>query len=424
MSSARPRICIITPGQIGSNPRVVKEAQALHEIGCHVCVIATRSLDRVEPRDQSLMKRIPWRLVRVDLRGKWHWRAYRLLQTMHRKRYAISRSARDAFFGFRAGTRPLVNAVIQVPADLYIAHYPAALPAAFLAASRVGAKFSYDAEDFHLGDWPDEPRYDEERQLLRRIECELLSKCAFITAASPGIAGAYAEVYGIARPEVVLNAFPLAQAAGRLTDKGTTQPSPSVYWFSQTIGPDRGLECAVRAIGLSKHAPHLYLRGTPAPGYIAYLQELSLAHNVVDRVHILAPDDPDEMERLASSYDIGLVAETGATHNRRVALTNKLFTFLLAGVPPLMSDIPAHQVFARDAGLTDLLYKSDDAADLARLIDGLLGDPRRLAEARAKAFSLGQEKYNWDHEQQKIQKLVMQHCSDRHDRDAEYAAGE
>src|SRR5262245_38024012 len=40
-----PRIAIVTPGQIGSNPRVVKEAEALHEAGYTTTVIATRALD-------------------------------------------------------------------------------------------------------------------------------------------------------------------------------------------------------------------------------------------------------------------------------------------------------------------------------------------------------------------------------------------
>ena len=49
------RICIITPGQIGSNPRVVKEADALVAAGHRVTVICTKVADFVEPRDQSIM---------------------------------------------------------------------------------------------------------------------------------------------------------------------------------------------------------------------------------------------------------------------------------------------------------------------------------------------------------------------------------
>ena len=268
------RVCIITPGQIGSNPRVVKEAQAFYNSGFRVTVVATRTLDLVEPRDQSLMQRIDWSLVRIDLRSRPRWRAERALQMAFRRVHALTGLARFADLGFSAFTRPLLAATANIPADLYIAHYPAALPAAAAAAHGHGALYAYDAEDFHLGDWPDDPVYDRERRLVRLIEGRYLPGCAYVTASAPCIADAYVEAYRIRRPQVVLNVFPLSQAPPGPTARGAAEPGPSVYWFSQTIGPNRGLECAVRAIGVARTRPHLYLRGSSAPGFVEHLSAL------------------------------------------------------------------------------------------------------------------------------------------------------
>jgi glycosyltransferase involved in cell wall biosynthesis len=396
--SSASRICIVTPAQIGSNPRVVKEAQALHEEGFDVTVIATRTLDLVEPRDQSLMQRIPWRLKRLDLRARWRWRLNRAMQMAHRQAYAKSGVARLADLGFSAFTRPVMATALRTPADLYIAHYPAALPAAAAAARRYGARYAYDAEDFHLGDWPERPQYDIERRLVRAIEGQYLPECAHVTAASPGIADAYMATYGIRRPNVVLNVFPSTQAPSGPTTRGTVNPGPSLYWFSQTIGPDRGLECAVRAIGLSRARPHLYLRGTPVAGFVHILREIAAALGAADRLHVLPPDEPDNMERLAADYDIGLVAENGQSRSRAIALTNKLFTYLLAGIPAVMSDISAHRAFATEAGMSTCLYPVDDAEALAAILDHLLCDPGRLTAARIEAFRLGRDRYNWERE--------------------------
>ncbi len=382
-------MCIVTPGQIGSNPRVVKEAHALHEAGFRVSVIATRTLEGLEPRDQSLMRRIPWHLERLDLRSRWRWRLRRAVQISFRHAYTGTRFARFADFGFSAYTQPLLAAALRTPAELYIAHYPAALPVVAAAARRRGARYAYDAEDFHLGDWRDRPDYDIERRLVRTIEERYLPGCAYVTAASPGIADAYIRAYGIERPRVVLNVFPLTQATAGPTAKGTAEPGPSLYWFSQMIGADRGLECAVRAIGLSKASPHLYLRGAPVAGYVERLKGIAAESGAATRVHVLAPDEPDKMEQLASIYDIGLVAENGHTRNRAIALTNKLFTYLLAGVPALLSDTAAHRAFATETGMTAHIYPIDDPESLAAIIDGLLGDPARLAAARAEAYRLG-----------------------------------
>ena len=39
----KKKVCLVTPGHIGSNPRIVKEADALHEEGYDVTLIYTES---------------------------------------------------------------------------------------------------------------------------------------------------------------------------------------------------------------------------------------------------------------------------------------------------------------------------------------------------------------------------------------------
>jgi hypothetical protein len=55
---------------------------------------------------------------------------------------------------------------------------------------------------------------------------------------------------------------------------------------------------------------------------------------------------PEEMVRQAAPYDIGLSLETDISDNRSLCLTNKIFTYLLAGVPVLLSDTPAQRALA------------------------------------------------------------------------------
>ena len=399
------RVTIVTPGQIGSNPRVVKEAQSLHEAGYELTVIATRTLDLVEPRDLALIRRIPWRLERIDLRSRLRWRLLRAGQLAARSLVAVG-VGQSADVGLSGFTLPLRRAALAMPSDLYIAHYPAALPAVATAARKYGTRYAYDAEDFHIGDWPDDAKYDGERRLVREIESRYLPGCAYVTAASPGIAEAYVDAYGIKPPCVVLNAFPVGHALSNPTPQGTARPRPSLYWFSQTIGPDRGLECAVRAIALTRLRPHLYLRGTPTDGYSEQLIDLAKSTGAEGHLHFLPPGDPTKMEQLAAGYDAGLVAETGHSASRRLCLTNKLFSFLLAGIPPVMSDTPAHCRFAKEAGILDLIYTRENPAALAALLDRLFGDPTQLAANRALAWRLGQERYNWEREQGQLVEAV------------------
>jgi hypothetical protein len=299
-------------------------------------------------------------------------------------------------------TPDLVAAAKQNFADLFIAHYPAALPAAANAARKYNALYAYDVEDFHLGDPPEGLAYDAQRRVLRAIEARYLPGAAYVTAASPGIADAYVQAYGIERPTVILNVFPLSQAPPGPTVRGFAEPGPSVYWFSQTIGPNRGLEYAMQAVGMSAAKPHLYLRGSPAVGFAERLRAIAVEADAVDRLHILPPAPPSEMERLAANYDVGFVGETGHTPNRRIALTNKQFSYLLAGIPIVMSDVPAHCALADGLAAAVRLYRTNDPRTLSEAIDSYLCDPSVLARARSVAFNLGQAKLNWDFEQSKL----------------------
>jgi glycosyltransferase involved in cell wall biosynthesis len=397
-------ICIVTASALGSNPRVVKEADALSAAGHGVHVISVRTLDFVDRRDEDVLRQANWSSERVDLRSAGRRRGLRLLQTGARGFYAAT--GRGAGLAYSIFGGALARRVLARKADLYIAHYVAALPSVAHAARRHGAKFAFDAEDFHPGEFSDGPQYDAEKRRIRTIEERCLPAAAYVTAASPGIAEAYGKAYAGIRPQVVLNCFPKRQAPVAATAKGSASPAPSVYWFSQTIGPDRGLECAVQAIAQARTRPHLYLRGTGSAAFLAKLKRLAEADGAGDRLHLLDPAAPSEMERLAAAYDVGLVAETGCTFNRQIALTNKQFTYLLAGIPCLMSDIPAHRSFSSLARGASFLFATESPTDLARALDELLDNSHALAAAREAAFRLGQERFNWEVEQQVLVQCV------------------
>lgn len=398
------RICLISPGHLCSNPRLVKEADALASAGYEVLVIHGYSFTPYAEECRAFSGR-RWR---VALQVSFGTLAPRWLRWKQRLRQRLARALcrfgiRPQFLVLRAwhpAGPELIRAARAVSADLYIAHYPPALPAAALAARQHGAAYAFDAEDFHLGDLPDESRHDFQRHLLRAIESRWLPGCAFLTAASSGIADAYATTYGLPTPTVVRNMFPLAQSPPGPTPCGSVRPGPTLYWFSQTVGPDRGLVCAVRALALARCWPHLHLRGFISSAYRDQLLALARQLGVETRLHLHPPAPPEQMEWLASNHDVGLVAETGCTLNRRIALTNKLFTYALAGIPMLLSDIPAHRQVQAEAGDAVQLFRREDPVSLAAVLDSwLAAPPAVLARARAAAYCLGQESWNWEREQ-------------------------
>ena len=255
--------------------------------GYEVRVVAGDMVPWVRRRDETIFSRGRWRYELVGSGPNVLYTLRRLRRILANKALAVGfDDLRTAVAAHSTMTGQLTIAAAREPADLYIAHYTAAVPAAAAAARRHQTAFGFDAEDFHLGEFaPDNPA----RRTIQIIEKTFLPQCVHITAASSRIAEAYTTTYDIVAPTVVLNVFPLSHAPIAPTPAGVVVPGPSLYWFSQTIGPDRGLETAVVALGLARSQPHLYLRGAKAAGFSQRLFDLASKNGAEGRLHILEP---------------------------------------------------------------------------------------------------------------------------------------
>ncbi len=403
---AKPRICLVTPGHLSTNPRLVKEADALVSAGYEVRVVSSRFIEWADEADKEFDSR-NWHVTKTSF-GLIAGRFTHLFQSLRRRAVLLvyKKTGLLPEMAFHPVIPALTHAAMANPADLYIAHNLAALPAAYRAARKHHAKLGFDAEDFHSGELPDTAENARSLALTRELERRYLLRCDYLTAASPGIACAYVKAYSVKEPVVILNVFPKSEAPEGRAERGSATSSPSLYWFSQTIGPDRGLETVVVAIALSRSRPMLYLRGNLAAGFREKLMALAAQHGLAEVLCFLPPALPEEMVRLAAVYDVGIASEPGHSENNQLALSNKIFTYLLAGIPSLASSTSAQSSLSQDIPGAVFLYPPEDAQELANRIDDLLLSPDALAHARLVAWRLGQERFNWDNEQQLFLRVI------------------
>lgn len=399
---AGKRICLVTNGHIASNPRLVKEADALVGVGATVTVVAAQTLSRLKAFDEDVLARRDWKLVTVNASrdaGSGHYVAQimrrRLASALPQRSWSVPGVAEAAWSRI---TSSIGKAATAIEADLYIAHNLAALPAAAKAARRHRARLGFDAEDLHSEELPDTPANRKLRALARRIEDRYVPQCDYVTASSPMIGAAYSERYGCSAV-AVLNVFPLSARAPQQLERGK---EPSLYWFSQTIGKGRGLEFFLTAMRDMRCRATLELRGAWAPGYESVLMDLARRARVADRLRIQAAAPPDDMVRLAAAHHAGLSVEPTETKNRELCLGNKIFTYLLAGLPVILSDTPAQRELAKSLGEAALVVALADPPAVARALDEWLTDESRLRAARAAARQAADATFNWDVEKAKF----------------------
>ena len=125
-------------------------------------------------------------------------------------------------------------------------------------------------------------------------------------------------------------------------------------------------------------------------------------------ISILKPVEPEKIFEVAADFDIGIAAEIPYCENRNICLTNKIFTYLLAGNCILASDTDAQKDFMNTWENVGLLYKHNDAEDLGNQIRFLRDNRDFLFECRKNALSLADSRLNWENESEKYKKIISE----------------
>lgn len=392
------RIVIISTGQPSANPRVVKEATALSNRGYEVTVIYCPMSAWANNFDKQLFLNAPgikWVNAGYTIeKDFWKYNFSRLRRKFYEliNKYASSLST-TKMTGIFLFAPELRSKAISFSANMYIAHYLGALPAAIEASKKHNGAVVFDAEDFHRGEHPHSP---EQKNYVIETEDRLLPKVNLIITASPLIGEAYKKLYPGQQVLTINNVFSKENLQNRNEANGPLK----LFWFSQNIGPNRGLENIVEAMNLLDRDVSLHLLGNILDS--DYFQKLMNRSEHPERIHVLKAVAPKQIFEIAARFDIGIAAEVPYDENRNICLTNKIFTYLLAGNCVLASDTDAQKKFMDQHPGIGLLYKYDNVNDLARKIE-ILNDNRGLLETyKFNALKLAENEINWEIESEKL----------------------
>ncbi len=395
----RLRICLVGATHPSFNPRLVREADSLMDAGHDVRVVALHFLTWAECRERALMQRRTWRLQRVDFRPLG-WKKLRSAMIRGRRRlaaefYRYGKSDALACNAYGLAGPELLKLAASEPADWFIAHTQAALPVAARAAERWHARLGFDCEDL-LAHAPSEPR-----AVLRAIEAKYLPRCAYVSTASPLMAEQLVRDHRIPPPVVLYNVFPLELADGMLAPSERRAARVlRLHWFGQTIGPGRGLEEAVAALAHLPGEVELHLRGNPSAGYRERLE--ALAGGERHRLFFMPPLEHDEVIRAMEPFDAGLALERPDNGNYSRTVTNKLFSYLVAGLALAVTDTPGQRQVMAQIPAAGFLYPAGDARALAEGLLNWVRDRQALRAAQQASWEAARTRFSWDREREKF----------------------
>ena len=394
-----PRLCLLTPGHLATCPRLVKAADSLAEAGYDVRTVSGNLTAWGAAADRDLLRRRPgkWRAeildcARATALGRSAWTA--LVQ--RGARAAVGGHAPDRFplaLVARASLRAyrqLMRLAAREPADLF---YIGGGAIALAALSAQGLRVALDLEDFHSRQSAD-PAGCRHDRLCGQLERHWLPRLCFRTAGSAAIADAYTRLYRL--PTLAIhNTFPLPAQPPRIAALRRGEPL-KLYWFSQTIGPDRGLQALLPAFREAAIPLELHLRGWCPE---AFRQSFgALAADVPNlKLHWHPPAFPDEMVALASAYHIGLDPDPPALPRGLLPLTNKALTYPLAGLAMVVAMSPGRAALIRDLAAGALIFRAEAPGELAAGLRAWGENPESLARARQASWQAACQRWHWEH---------------------------
>jgi len=148
------------------------------------------------------------------------------------------------------------------------------------------------------------------------------------------------------------------------------------------------------------------LRGEANPGYVTALRSLAGSLDLGSRLEILPLASADEMVRLAGEHDILLGSQPGEELFHQLAIGNKVFTGMMAGLALALSDTIAHRDLLATAPASGFLFSGTDDRAFARQLDATLSDAAHLDAMKLASWTAAERHYNWDMESRRFVSMV------------------
>lgn len=397
------RTCLMLKNRLRTDARVKKEALALRAAGWEVTILCWEEPGAPGEEDWNgiRVKRLRFRSAASvsmtetldDPSGRRGPLGGILSLLRHsRARRRATDFLRNALFDFR-----LLFATLPVKADVIHANDLDTLLPAWAAAAAGRARLVYDSHELWLGS----ARYLREtgpigRLRDRLVERLLIRRADAVIAVTRGRIGAMREMYPGIDIHLVENCpdpAPELPVSNYLADLTGGTPDPPIVLYQGAIAYERGLERLIEACGLlPPGSVRVVMIG---PDMTSGVLPGRARRDDVNGVLTILPAVPSEKLALVTvSADIGLILFQNTCPNHYYSLPNKLYEYMMAGLPIIASDLPEMSELLTREGC-GILVDPEDPADIARSILSLAADPDGRLELGTKGRAAALARYTW-----------------------------
>jgi glycosyltransferase involved in cell wall biosynthesis len=268
------------------------------------------------------------------------------------------------------------------------------LPAVYLAARIKSIPLVFDSHEYFT-ELPELVGRRFVQRVWKGFEKALLPKILYGYTVCQSISQAYQDKYGI-RLAVVRN-LPMAsgQKPGIYSHMENKQPDLIIYQGAINMG--RGLETLIRAMTyLDKYRLQIFGEGTITQDLVRLRDSLSLGN----RVEFMGRIPFAELRMYTGQAALGISLEENIGLNYYYALPNKLFDYIQAQIPVLVSDLPEMRKIVTEYEIGQVVQDRDPEL-LARQVEEMMSseEQRRIWK---KNLHLAAGELCWENEVDKL----------------------
>ncbi len=296
--------------------------------------------------------------------------------------------------------------LLRLKIDVFVANDLDTLPANYLA-SRIRRKpLVYDSHEYFT-ELPELVNRPWVKAIWTRIEKMLVPKVDAAYTVCESIAEVYRRKYDVDF-RVVRNLPVLATSSN--TDPMTSSHrissnTPKVILYQGALNLGRGLEETIKAMQFIEGA-EFWLAGDG--DLTQKLKELVSALNLESKVRFLGRLPFQELYEVTRKADLGISLEEDLGLNYRFALPNKLFDYIQAEVPVLVSDLPEMRQVV-EAYRVGTYIEAGNRSELVEVIkDALFNDSER--QIWLENLPKAAEELIWEKEENVLKSIFQRFC--------------
>jgi len=263
-------------------------------------------------------------------------------------------------------------------ARVYVAHDLPQLPVALMAAMHHGSHVVYDSHEL----FPEQSFVRKSREMLSAMEARLSPMADSVIVVNQSMTDEMKLRYGV-DAEVILNcpSIDLRMLPVRRTNRlreslGIPESKRILLYQGNIVSKIRNLENVIRAMAMIRRSDVVLVLMGPDNGGGKDLVRLASDSRLLGRTVFFHPAvKQSELLGYTASADAGLIPYTPVDWNTKFCTPNKLYEFIVAGLPILANDLPELIRFVETLGI-GVNMPMGSAEEVARAVDSFFSADR------------------------------------------------